>query len=754
MADVNQDGLADIITLNLTSADIVVLLGNGDGTVLAEENRFDAGNAPTGLAVHDVNGDGLPDLVVANEFGDVMTLIHNDLARIAQGAGLFASLRRTDREVALAVGDINGDGASDWVVTNESDDSLSIEFGHNPSCGSPDRNIVRIGTRDDGVVAPADAKTAQLNDDNGDGRVDERDLLDLVVANSGANNVLVYMGLGMGTGIGDRCPATNGATIGANSPRAPFAAAQTYFAGTEPVDVAISDVNADEQMDIVVTNQGSNDITILLGEGKGPDPFFFRQGVRLDVFNPAAPDLAAGPRSTVVGDFVGVEDDTPDGIPDLLVAGSQADAAVLLAGLGGGFFNDTSPAIFETGNDPVEIVPLPGFGFATINSGSNDVSLFRGFGSTFSVDRVATGARPMSTLQFDFNADSFLDLLVGNNGDGTISILAGGPNGLSLIDTFLSAEIQHPTALALAESSANDFSLLVADEGDELVSVFNRADLLGDDPAVMPESFLTQIAGAPVGSTLLTAVTTVLFAGLADLNELEPADFGNGSGSDPLVTIAALVQAVNSIVDVAWSVVDAVIGSFNNIVGTEMTAEWSLATLEEVIDMVLPLPYLEMLGSLPGVVQQIVDSGGANPGASSVGQAADESAAGEVQVEASQDGQGQPSVSPVATEATESTVSMESTEEDTRTLAFDQLMKEAIQPATHSAVHSVDYNATADAAAPTPPTKMTERRTSTIDYLAALGALCALAAASSKVISRRLPGSLDFEIGADHAGNE
>ena len=66
----------------------------------------------------------------------------------------------------------------------------------------------------------------------------------MIVANSGGNDVLVYLGLGDGQ----------------------FAAPRSFYAGTEPVDVQVADVNGDGRPDVIVTNQGSNDVSILLGD--------------------------------------------------------------------------------------------------------------------------------------------------------------------------------------------------------------------------------------------------------------------------------------------------------------------------------------------------------------------------------------------------------------------------------------------------------------------------------------------------------
>src|SRR5678815_4670509 len=65
VADLNHDGIPDLVTANAFSNDVSVLVGHGDGTFAAPQ-RVAVGNFPQSVAVADLNGDGIPDLVTAN----------------------------------------------------------------------------------------------------------------------------------------------------------------------------------------------------------------------------------------------------------------------------------------------------------------------------------------------------------------------------------------------------------------------------------------------------------------------------------------------------------------------------------------------------------------------------------------------------------------------------------------------------------------------------------------------------------------
>src|SRR5262249_3517023 len=65
VADVNGDGLLDLVVANWAYNNVSVLLGNGDGTFQSAQ-KFSTANQPSSVVVGDVNGDGHLDLAPAN----------------------------------------------------------------------------------------------------------------------------------------------------------------------------------------------------------------------------------------------------------------------------------------------------------------------------------------------------------------------------------------------------------------------------------------------------------------------------------------------------------------------------------------------------------------------------------------------------------------------------------------------------------------------------------------------------------------
>lgn len=247
VADINGDGNPDLLVANNCGSSgacaegglVGVLLGNGDGTFQAAITYGSGGYGADSVVVGDVNGDGRPDLLVASncvdssncENGTVGVLLGNGdgtfQAAVTYGSGGYQAN-------SVAIGDVNGDGRPDLLVTNRCLDSSNCENGTvGALLGNGDGTFqVAVAYSSGGH----DAASVAIGEVNGDG------LLDLLVANQCASSttcanggtVAVLLGSGDGT----------------------FQLAVPYGSrGNQSAAVAVGDLNADGKPDVIVANQ-------------------------------------------------------------------------------------------------------------------------------------------------------------------------------------------------------------------------------------------------------------------------------------------------------------------------------------------------------------------------------------------------------------------------------------------------------------------------------------------------------------------
>jgi hypothetical protein len=154
-ADLNDDGLDDIVTTNTEGNNVTVLLSNGKGELNEPAGSpFACGDAPFGVAIGDVNADNKPDLAIINSPASMaegkgkngLTIL------LGNGTGKFAVMNGSPFPAGkipnrVAVGDVNGDGVNDVVTSDNGSNTVylfladarekifshaSIKVGNNP----------------------------------------------------------------------------------------------------------------------------------------------------------------------------------------------------------------------------------------------------------------------------------------------------------------------------------------------------------------------------------------------------------------------------------------------------------------------------------------------------------------------------------------------------------------------------------------------------------------------------------------------
>ena len=105
--------------------DVAILHGNGDGSFRIA-GRYAAGRRPTDVLAGDFDGDGRPDLAVADALSGTVTILIN------AGVGVFQAgetLAVGPTPVALAAADLDGDGHADLAVAVQDASELAVRLG-------------------------------------------------------------------------------------------------------------------------------------------------------------------------------------------------------------------------------------------------------------------------------------------------------------------------------------------------------------------------------------------------------------------------------------------------------------------------------------------------------------------------------------------------------------------------------------------------------------------------------------------------
>jgi FG-GAP-like repeat/Abnormal spindle-like microcephaly-assoc'd, ASPM-SPD-2-Hydin/Divergent InlB B-repeat domain len=413
VADFNKDGHVDLAISEKNGSGFLVLLGKGDGTFLAPSG-FSLPAQGFGLAEGDFNNDSIPDLAVTSPADAGVSIFLGD------GTGKFTPVNNPGTGTLptfagfvpgifagpslVGIGDFNGDGKADVIVTLEGIAALAVLPGNGDgTLGAP---LL--------YATPGNPNAVGIADFNGDGKLDWA-----VTTNGTLDSITTAFGRGDGT----------------------FQAERIFTADNAPAWFAFADFNGDGVQDMIVPNQPANTIDLLLGKKDGT----FQA--------PTGMAFSGNPGMLVTGDFNG------DGKQDFVVRNTSAccnpQTVDVYLGNGNGTFQ--SPKIFSTGGANGGWIVAGDFNgdgkldlaVSNNDSGPSTIAVLLGNGDgTFQAPIVTSGiGSVIMILVADLNKDSKSDLIVEDSTNQDVTILLGKGDG-----TF-----QTPTTLA--ETSLNAAAL-------------------------------------------------------------------------------------------------------------------------------------------------------------------------------------------------------------------------------------------------------------------------------------------------------
>ncbi len=272
--DLNADGRDDLV-LTDAAGKVDVLLANANGSFPAPV-VYTAGTFPSAAAIGDLDGDGKPDLAIANLSSNNLTLLRNG------GGGAFqalATLALAAAPASVAIADFDGDGHADLAVTERAGPAVAVLLG---TGGGQFKAPVTYAV----ATSPWQLAAADLD---GNGRPD------LVVVNDSPGSGVAGVLLGKGDGTfqarvdyplafgarglvvrdfnGDNVPDVAApASLGVGRSLAllrgvgdgTFAAPVVFEAGTPAASIAAADFDRDGRLDLAIAGEGACGHLVLL----------------------------------------------------------------------------------------------------------------------------------------------------------------------------------------------------------------------------------------------------------------------------------------------------------------------------------------------------------------------------------------------------------------------------------------------------------------------------------------------------------
>jgi hypothetical protein len=486
----------DLAILMEDRGEVWIYTGNGNGT-FTHTASYAVGDLPTGLTVVRGSALGLFDLLVGDQFGDILRLQ-------GKGNGTFAPPVLMGSPLQATF--FNQQSTPDVLVGDQKDNLVTVQ--EPVAVGSTTFTVQQLATnsaKPNSTLAPGAVQWLPLDGSN--------HLPDAVIIDSGSNQVLVYHTQSVD-------PATGLPTFSSLTPDA-------YAVGDNPVSVTMDFLSSTTVPDLIVANKGSNDVSLLFGSIDATTGLW--KGT-------PGPRLQSGGKGPIAVNVV--SDPNSRGGKDLVVTNGRSGTLTVLPGVGQGFFNDQNPQTLTIpglpNGTPISTISFP--------SGSNSGVAVIGDGQTVFGINLDIPASSRGVL-FNAPANQLVTAVQALPNDGFAVAETGGTTAIFTPESgFVEQDLTPLTGLPPGfDPSALDVvgdQVLVTDSGSDQIFVFGPSltEPLTSQPVPLPDH---QMPGGPVPEPTsppeapLTVVVT-LAAGL--LTSTTPSLEGNPTGGPALDT--------------------------------------------------------------------------------------------------------------------------------------------------------------------------------------------------------------------------
>jgi hypothetical protein len=390
-ADINNDGYADIVAFDSGNNALIVFLNQKNGTFGAPQATnltYSYGNFAS-IAVDDVNGDGIPDIVAVATNSNVPTSTDVTVQTLlGNGDGTFQTPSSTLTNtvtipsqvgmppyLGITLGDLNGDGKPDLAaVFEESTSSTTGQFVVSVAFGNGDGTFGNLGTNNPvsvpEVVTPglpflifysAGVQIQDVNrDSNPDLVVDANGTLYAALGDGNGNfpsimltpgfstNSAVYADV-TGDGVPDIIADDDLLEVwkgnGDGTFAAPVAGGQYIIDNGDSQDLTVADFDGDGNLDVAQLGPVFEQLSLFTGNGKGA----FRGAPALgSTTDPYSEPFTLSTQA--------VADITGNGYTDMLSVDNSGAAPYIVAGLSDGKGNFTDMTALSA-----DAVPTLGF---------------------------------------------------------------------------------------------------------------------------------------------------------------------------------------------------------------------------------------------------------------------------------------------------------------------------------------------------------------------------------------------------------